>query len=164
MSIKSISIYLIILAIAALSLACAEREISQMPVKNQMEKSEMKFPEKQGADGFDLISYFELDKALKGSPEFSLIYDGVQWYFSSRENRDKFKANARKYLPQFEEQCPYSLSTGKKIVGKPIHHKVVDGKLYFFYSKEYADRFEKDSNAHLRKARENWKNLSGDDK
>ena len=159
MKIKTFFICLLISAVAIASFACNQSETSEVQSIKQADNGEVKTIEKLGADGFDLISYFEIDTAIKGSPEFSLVYEGVRWYFSSKKNQDAFKSNSEKYLPKFGEHCPYSLADGKEIKGKPTYHKVIDGKLYFFYNKEYADKFEKDSKLLLERARDKWEKM-----
>ncbi len=164
MTTKNIFTYLLLITTALASFACSDVKTPETQTEKQSDSTDITEVESTGADGFDLISFFEVGEALKGSPEFSLIYEGAKWYFSSIENREKFKKNAVKYLPQLGESCPYSLAEGKEIKGKPTYHKVIDGKLYFFYNKEYADKFEKDSKLLLEKARANWEKMNKKEK
>jgi YHS domain-containing protein len=110
-----------------------------------------------GADGYDVTSYFEIDSAVKGNSQIAAVYKGFKWYFSSEENKEKFLANAEKYIPGFKEYCVNSLAKGKLISGKPKFHKVYKEKLYFFYSQEYADEFEQDPENFLKDANKKWK-------
>jgi len=157
-------IYLLVWVSAFTSFACKDVKAPDVQAEKQSDRSDSEEAQNLGADGFDLISYFEGGRALKGSPEFSLIYEGAKWYFSSKENREHFKKNTAKYLPQFSEYCPYSLADGKMIKGKPTYYKIIDGKLYFFYNKEYADTFEKDSKVLLKRARKNWEKMNKKEK
>lgn len=107
--------------------------------------------------GYDVIAYFAADKAVKGVPQLSLVWNGATYLFSSEENRKKFAVDPAKYVPQFESQCPYSLAHGRTIKGQPTIWRIVGEKLYLFPTDELAKEFEKDPKAVIKKAEETWR-------
>lgn len=76
--------------------------------------------------GYDVVSYFDPGKAAKGSRETSLLFrsypppsatgptSGDPWHefwFSSRENKEKFREDPSAYLPRFGGFCAWGLAT-----------------------------------------------------
>ncbi|MGX1929729.1 YHS domain-containing (seleno)protein [Flagellimonas sp. 2504JD4-2] len=86
------------------------------------------------ANGYDVVAYFD-GKPSEGSKEISTEYDGVNYKFSSQENKDKFAANPSKYVPQYGGYCAYAVAkSGKKVSINPETFEIRDGKLYLFYN------------------------------
>jgi len=86
-----------------------------------------------GIGGYDVVSYFQSDKPLKGDLRFKTLHNSVTYYFSTSENRAMFEANPQKYLPQYDGYCALAVSYGKKISIDPETFKVKDDKLYLFF-------------------------------
>ncbi len=85
--------------------------------------------------GYDPVAYFTQKKAVKGSKNYAYTYKGVTYRFSSAKNRATFKANPSKYEPQYGGWCAYALTTApKKVDIDPDSFKIINGKLYLFYS------------------------------
>lgn len=86
-------------------------------------------------EGYDPVAYFTKNQAVEGSDQYSYEYKSVKYYFSTAENLELFKANPAKYEPQYGGWCAYALSLGpKKVNIDPEAFKIIDGKLYLFYS------------------------------
>ena len=84
--------------------------------------------------GYDLVSYFELNKSQKGNASFSYTYMGQNYHFASQAHRSKFIANPMKYEPQYGGWCAYAMgASGEKVDIDPETFKIVQGKLYLFY-------------------------------
>src|SRR5437879_1371389 len=49
--------------------------------------------------GYDMVSYFTDDAAMKGSKEYTAEYKGVKYQFTSAEHQKMFKSAPEKYLP-----------------------------------------------------------------
>ncbi|HEV3251961.1 MAG TPA: YHS domain protein, partial [Puia sp.] len=47
--------------------------------------------------GYDPVSYFTMNKAVKGKKEYSISYLGVNYHFSTSADRDAFQTNPSKY-------------------------------------------------------------------
>jgi len=95
--------------------------------------------------GYDVVAYFSLEAdelAVKGSNEFVHLFRDYPFYFSNRENLEKFVEDPEKYAPQFGGFCAYGIaaeewwtwecvsSTGP--MSNPNSWLIFDGKLYVF--------------------------------
>ncbi len=117
---------------------------------------------KLALDGWDPVSYFQTEPR-EGSSQFSYTYKGVVYYFASSKNKDAFKANPSKYLPEYGGWCAYAMGkTGEKVEVDPETYKIVDGKLYLFYNKFFTNTLDdwNENEANLKQnADQNWLNL-----
>ncbi|WP_295233381.1 YHS domain-containing (seleno)protein [Sediminibacterium sp.] len=85
-------------------------------------------------EGYDPVAYFTNNEAIKGLKENMVSYQGINYLFSSITNKELFKINASKYIPQYGGWCAFAMgSTGEKVEIDPETFKVKDGKLYLFY-------------------------------
>ena len=111
-------------------------------------------------DGYDPVAYFTLKKAIEGKKEISLSVEGINYYFSTPQNRDLFKLNPAKYEPQFGGWCAYAMGqNGEKIAVDPETFKVLNGKLFLFYNKYFNNTLKdwnKNENTLKQKADQNW--------
>ncbi len=164
MNLQKFKIFFLVIVTALFSYSCAESTGKEPTKENQVVKTENAENAEIAADGFDTVAYFATQKAIKGNKHTAIIYEGAKWYFSNEENKNTFLKNPEQYVPNFEEYCPYSLSQGKKIEGKPTHWRVIKNKLYFFYSENFAKKFEEDSENLLKKADQNWEKLEKEKK
>jgi YHS domain-containing protein len=84
--------------------------------------------------GYDPVTYFTQNKAIKGKSEFSATVEGITYYFATAEDRDIFKKDHIKYEPQYGGWCAYAMgSSGEKVDVDPETFKITNGKLYLFY-------------------------------
>ena len=51
-------------------------------------------------DGYDPVAYFTESRPVKGSSEYTYIWNEAQWHFSKPEHRELFAANPGKYTPK----------------------------------------------------------------
>jgi YHS domain-containing protein len=94
--------------------------------------------------GFDPISYFSLGKGTKGKKEFRLTYKGASYYFTSANNRDKFRQTPEKYEPQYGGWCAYAMgANAEKVEIDPETFKIVGGKLFLFYNAYFNNTLKK---------------------
>ncbi len=85
-------------------------------------------------NGYDVVSYFQANGPMKGSDQFSLTHDGVQYHFSSVENKNLFEEDKNKYLPKYGGFCAFGLAkTGKTFPVDPTSYKIIDDELYLFF-------------------------------
>jgi YHS domain-containing protein len=85
--------------------------------------------------GYDVVSYFTVNKATKGTKQFTATNNGATYYFASEKNRKAFKANPTKFLPQCDGYCAWGVSEkNAKFPTNPKTFKVVNGKLYLFFN------------------------------
>jgi YHS domain-containing protein len=106
--------------------------------------------------GFDAVAYFTADKAIEGNPQYSFIWNGAKWYFSSSENMEKFKAAPESYAPQFGGYCSFAVSKGYTADGDPNAWKIVDGKLYLNYNQKVKEMWEAEQETRINEAKKNW--------
>lgn len=84
--------------------------------------------------GYDPVSYFTQNKALKGKKENQVNALGVIYWFASEDNKQLFIKDYKKYEPQYGGWCAYAMgSSGEKVEIDPETFKIVNGKLYLFY-------------------------------
>lgn len=110
--------------------------------------------------GYDPVSYFEQNKAQKG--KVRLTWDGGDWYFIDQKNLDLFKNNPAKYVPQFGGYCANGLSDGHKVSGDGNNWRVIDGKLYLFYSQWGRLQWAINVPEQIKLATDNWQRFKSE--
>ncbi len=148
---------LLIVLCAFLSLnAFAQNETSRLSSYN-LEK-------KVAIQGYDPVSYFKQNKAMKGSKNFTATYQGVVYNFSSAANKEAFLKNPSGYEPQYGGWCAYAMgATGEKVEVDPDTFKIIDGKLFLFFNAYFNNTLKswnKDEVNLKKKADVSWKKLS----
>ena len=84
--------------------------------------------------GYDVVAYF-LGNAKKGLESYSTKYNGATYYFANRANRNAFKKEPERYLPQFDGYCAWGVAEKEtKFPINPETFDIVDGKLYLFFN------------------------------
>lgn len=91
--------------------------------------------------GFDPVSYFDEQKAVKGSEKHSYTWQNVHWYFTSLENLKEFKKNPASYAPQFGGYCSFAVSKGFTATPDPNAWYIQDDKLYLFADERMKKRW-----------------------
>ncbi|MBW4934047.1 YHS domain-containing protein [Marinobacter sp. F4206] len=109
-----------------------------------------------GAGGYDVVSYFDPGKAIKGSSSHTSEYLGVTWRFASAENKARFDASPEAFAPAYGGYCAWAVSQGYLAKGDPEHWTVRNGKLYLNYNREIQNRWLNDTDNFIRLANENW--------
>lgn len=108
--------------------------------------------------GYDPVAYFTLGKPVKGSENYSYIWKGSRWYFSSKKHLDLFKADAEKYAPEYGGYCAWAMKDGDKVKTDPYHAwTIYNGKLYLNYSKNIAEKWSKNKDGYIKQADGFWK-------
>lgn len=112
--------------------------------------------------GYDPISYL-LSRPKKGVAEFSYIYKGITYLFSSQKNMELFKRAPTKLEPEYGGWCAYAMgASGEKVEIDPKSFKITNGKLYLFYKSYFNNTIEKWNKDEVRlsaKGDANWKKL-----
>ncbi len=109
--------------------------------------------------GVDPVAFIDIQNRLTGSARYTVVHDGVAYYFSSQENADKFGKNPARYQPQNGGFCTFGVSVGKKFDGNPQYADIVDGKLYVFLNEDIYKEYLKDRKGTISKAEKNWKKI-----
>jgi len=118
---------------------------------------------KLAVEGYDVVAYFS-NKAVKGSSKYSVISNGVLYYFSNLTNKNTFLKNSAKYKPQYGGWCAYAMgNTGEKVSVDPETFKIINGKLYLFYNAYFNNTltsWNKDQKNLLAKANAHWRRIT----
>ena len=86
------------------------------------------------ANGYDVVSYFDTTP-VPGNDKYVLVHDNAIFTFKNNENREKFKANPNKYIPQYGGWCAYAMAkNGDRVAINPETYEIRSGKLYLFYN------------------------------
>ena len=114
-----------------------------------------------GAEGFDVVAYFTEDKAVRGSSEHRVNWDGRVWHFASAEHRRRFQADPERYAPTYDGHCAWAMSQGRLANGRPQHWAIHDGRLFFNCNAEVHARWLKDPETLIRRADRVWEAREG---
>ena len=117
------------------------------------------------ASGYDLVSYIEDQKAVKGKKEFVSEYKGHKVKFSSAKNKELFQKDPEKYIPAYNGWCAYAIAkdNGSFVEINPKAFKVVNGRTHLFYKNFFANTLKRwnKNEANLKKSAEkNWVTLN----
>lgn len=109
--------------------------------------------------GHDAVAYFTENAAVKGDPAIKLEHLGATWRFASAANRDAFRKDPARYMPQFGGWCSnginYAIPGGAG--GETDSWRIYRGKLYVFGGKASRDQFEIDTELNLERAHRYWR-------
>jgi len=106
--------------------------------------------------GRDVVSFGKDSGPVKGSKKFVAEWDDTKWYFANEQNRDAFKTDPKKYIPEFGGYCPVALSKGKAKIGRTNQFTRVDDKLYLNYNRRNQEAFATKPNDYILRAQINW--------
>lgn len=109
--------------------------------------------------GYDPVAYFKAGKPIKGTKDFSFVWNEATWYFSSQENLDAFKKSPEKFAPQYGGYCAFGTSRGYKAPTQPQAWTVFNNKLYLNYNAEVLKTWIKKKEEFIITADENWKTI-----
>ncbi len=106
--------------------------------------------------GYDVVAYFTKKKPVKGSSKYQFKYKGADWYFSSKDNLNKFKTNPKHYAPQYGGYCAYAMSLNKIAPGNPPFWTVYKDKLYLNFDKTALKKWKASKDGSIKKANVYW--------
>lgn len=109
--------------------------------------------------GYDPVAYFTQNKPVAGSAKYTATYDGAIYRFSSRENRDLFKADAEQYAPQFGGYCAMGVVLNKKLDVDPSAFHIADNRLYLNLNKDVQKKWLTDVSGHVKGAERIWNGI-----
>ncbi len=119
---------------------------------------------KVAIQGYDPVTYFTKKEAVKGNANFKYVYKGIEYHFSSDENKKIFEKNPDNYEPQYGGWCAYAIGkTAEKVTINPKTFKIIDNKLYLFYNANLTNTLKlwnKDEENLYKKANQNWEKIN----
>ena len=122
------------------------------------QKGEVFSAEGKAIKGYDPVAFFTESKAVMGADSLMYQWNDANWYFSSSENMEKFKAKPEAYAPQFGGYCAYGVAEGHKAPTETDTWTIVNGKLYFNYNKDVKKMWVKKEDELIKKADKTGKN------
>jgi hypothetical protein len=91
---------------------------------------------------------------------YQVTYGNTTYWFVNAENAETFKANPKRYLPEYGGWCAYAMGLdGSLVEVDPETFKIIDGKLYLFYNallNNTLKKWNKNEGELLKNANENW--------
>jgi YHS domain-containing protein len=109
-----------------------------------------------GLKGYDPVAYFSAGEATPGRQQYAYRWKGAIYRFASAENRDRFKTDPDKYLPQYGGYCAYAMSLYRIADIDPARWAIVDGKLYLNNGRISQTLWSIDKAGHIASADRNW--------
>ncbi len=106
--------------------------------------------------GHDAVAYFTQGKPVEGSADYTAVYNGAIYRFSTAKNRDSFNNNPQRYAPQYGGFCAYGMTFGKKFEVDGKAFEVVDGKLYVNKNMDVYKAWAEDIPKHINEAGAQW--------
>lgn len=106
--------------------------------------------------GHDPVAYFTDAKATRGRADISTVHGGVTYRFANAANRDTFRANPEKYLPQYGGYCAFGLARGYKAAIQPTAFTIAGDRLYLNYNASIQDQWRRQQAADIALADANW--------
>jgi YHS domain-containing protein len=84
------------------------------------------------AHGYDVVAYFNEDRARRGSNRIKERLGMATYYFASSRNRYQFLSDAPRYQPQFGGYDAMAMAVGRLEDIDPHVFAIYRGKLYLF--------------------------------
>lgn len=109
--------------------------------------------------GYDAVSYLRGGQPEPGRRDLATSWKGQQWHFASEENRARFEADPRAYVPGFNGLCPVALSEGRRVPGDPRHFVIIGKRVYLMRSESAERRIMSAPREILMKAKRSWAKL-----
>jgi len=109
--------------------------------------------------GYDTVAYHTGNKPVPGTDEFTHMWKGATWRFSSKENLELFVKEPEKYAPQYGGYCAFAVAHKGLSPGDPRHWRIVDGKLYLNVDASVQTKWNKEHVAFIKRGDSNWPNV-----
>jgi hypothetical protein len=109
-----------------------------------------------GVKGYDPVAYFVDGRPIVGVDLYTYRWRGVTYRFDSAGNRDKFKADPDRYLPQYGGYCAYAMSRDSIADIDPSRWAIVNEKLYLNNGYLSFRLWSLDKNGHIASADHYW--------
>jgi hypothetical protein len=97
--------------------------------------------------GYDPVAYYTMGAAVKGSEEFVHEWLDTKWLFANAAHRDLFAGDPLAYVPQYGGYCSDATFVDDKADINPTAWRIVNGRLYLFYSEPGAAQWSQDDHA-----------------
>lgn len=115
------------------------------------------------SDCYDPVSYFNSPAPTIGKKEIVAQHGGVNYRFSSEENKKQFLSSPEKFVPAYNGWCAYGVANNKKITVDPLQYTLTEGKLHLFYKDFFVNtrsKWVKDEAKLSAAAHQHWASVS----
>lgn len=107
--------------------------------------------------GYDVVAYHTEGLAKKGNATKSYLWQEVDWYFVSDENKALFMASPEKFIPQYGGYCAYAISKGVTAGSNSESWIIEKDKLYFLGNDQVKTSWvNEQEDGIINKADKNW--------
>ena len=106
--------------------------------------------------GFDAVGLSHGGAPVAGRSDIVTMWRGRLWHFATEENRARFEADPRAFLPRFDGFCPVSIAEARPEPGDPRFAVIVNGQLYLTRSARAQRRLQEAPAEVLDRAEANW--------
>jgi hypothetical protein len=106
--------------------------------------------------GIDPVAYFTARKPVAGREDLEYRHAGVIWRFENAGNRAAFAADPEVYMPRFGGYDPIGIARGVSTPGFPHLWRLVEDRLYLFYTVQARQAFMADPAAAIAAAAARW--------
>lgn len=111
-------------------------------------------------DGYDAVAFFTDNRPVPGDENYQYTFKDAIYYFASQEHLDMFKADQKKYEPQFGAWCAYAVSLGRIAPINVNTFSIVDGRLVIQHNDRAVKGWNKDVEGNLSRADKYWPAVS----
>lgn len=120
--------------------------------------------DREGNIPFDPVASFPEGGALsvKGDTLISHGHEGVEYLFSSDENRQIFLTNPKKYEPTYGGYCAFAMASGRTVQIKAKHFIIRGNRIHYFVNSRAKGNFSRNADVLERNADTNWERISGE--
>jgi len=108
--------------------------------------------------GYDPVAYFD-SEPKPGNYSYRANYGGMNFKFSSSENRDRFLDAPEKYIPAYGGYCAFGVRMGSKFDIDPEAYEVLDGQLYVLLNRATEEMWLEDLNRNIEIANNLWPSI-----
>jgi YHS domain-containing protein len=139
------------------------RRSYQRDPKHYIVPAESRFA-KPALEGFCPVTYQRLQQALKGNEQFSAYYGKWIYHLLDEQALADFRKDPKRYLPMYGGNCAMTMAEqGKPLPGDPEVFLVsVEHETFFFFNKDYKQKFMSNPGIFREQANENWKDLQAE--
>lgn len=109
--------------------------------------------------GYDPVAYFTDGRAVEGSKEHELEWNGATWRFASAGHRELFVQAPERYAPQYGGYCAWAVSQGYTAGIDPEAWRIENGRLFLNYSSDVQKKWSADIPGNVAKGEANWPKL-----
>ncbi|MCR9197688.1 MAG: hypothetical protein NXI04_03495 [Planctomycetaceae bacterium] len=115
---------------------------------------------KVAISGYDPVAFFTQKKPVHGDFQITSTHKRATYFFASKQHKAMFDSNPTKYAPQCGGYCAFGVSVGALFPVDVNTWQVRNDRLYLNLNPQILKMFNKDIDANIAKAEQNWPDLA----